>query len=120
MDVSKVRPCGPWVLVKMDLPEKTTKGGIYVPDGNLLERLGRATGIVLAHGPGFYLNGKKAKKRHAPVGVEVGETVFFRGHLGSANKPFGLLDRQHCLLHGQDIEGILEEGDLDLALPYDN
>ena len=120
MDISKVRPFGPWVLVKMDLPDKVTKGGIYVPDGNLLERLGHAVGEVLAVGQGYVTDGKKAKAKFHPVGVEKGDRVVFRGHLGSANKPFGLLDREHCLIHGRDLIGILEEGELEPALPYDN
>lgn len=120
MDIPKLRPQGPWVLVKMDLPEKMTKGGLYVPDGNLLERLGHIAGEVLDHGEGFITDGKKAKSRHYPVGVEPGDKVIFRGHLGSANKPFGLLDREHCLIHGRDLIGILEEGELEPAMPYDN
>ena len=119
MDVSKLKPYGPWVLVKADAPVKQTDSGIYLPDGNLLERLGHATGVVLSVGQGFF-NIKGAKTKFTPLSVKPGDRVVFRGHLQEANRPAGSLDREHSLIHGRDIIGVLKEGRLEPALPYDN
>jgi co-chaperonin GroES (HSP10) len=120
MDVSKIRPFGPWVLVKVDAPMKQTDSGIYLPDGNLLERLGHATGVVLSVGQGFINKGKRAKSKFTPLSLKSGDRVVFRGHLQEANRPAGSLDREHCLIHGRDVIGVLTEGRLEPALPYDN
>jgi chaperonin GroES len=119
MDVSRLKPTGQWVLVKVDQADRVSKGGIIMPDGNILERLGHASGRVMNYGPGRLNPGKRAKTQHTPVDVKVGDTVVFRGHMQHANRP-SILDREHCLIHETDIYGVLEEGHLEPALPYDN
>ena len=64
MDVEKLKPIGPWVLVKVDPPERKTEGGLYLQEGNLEERKGSATGTVLAAGAG-----KDMKKGRAEMPV---------------------------------------------------
>jgi co-chaperonin GroES (HSP10) len=91
--------------------------GIYVPDGNLLERLGHVVAKVLSAGKGYY---QRVGKREVFVPNEVspGDRVVFRGHLKNANM---VGHEGYCFLHARDLIGILEdETVLDLALPYDN
>jgi len=120
IDIDKIKPYGPWVLVKVEETMKVTDSGIYLPDGNLLERLGHSIGTVLAVGQGHLNKSPKAKTKYTPTGVKVGDRVIFRGHLQEANRPGGVMDRDHSLIHSQDLIGILEEGRLEPALPYDN
>ena len=120
MDVTKIKPYGPWVLIKVEETMKVTDSGIYLPDGNLFERLGHSIGVVLACGQGYLNKGRKAKAKYTPLGVQVGDRVIFRGHLQEANRPGGVLDREHTLIHAQDLIGVLNEGKLEPALPYDN
>ena len=89
-----------------------------MPDGNLVERLGYASGTVVRRGEGFPTKGKRAIAKYSPIGVEPGERVVFRGFLQEANRPGGVIDREHCLIHAQDILGVLEEGDLTPSLPH--
>lgn len=106
MDIEKIRPFGPWILVKVDEPEKVTKSGIYLPDGNLDERLGHTTGTVLRLGNGV----RNARTgQWLPYDLEVGDKIIFRGFLKEANRPGGVLDREHSLIHIQDVIGKLTD-----------
>jgi co-chaperonin GroES (HSP10) len=104
MDVSKIQAQGPWVLVKVDDPPKKSKAGIYLPVGNLEERLGHITGTVLSVGPGH--RGKGGSR--IPTDINVGDKVLFRGYLQEANRPGGVIDREHCLINIDDIVGVVE------------
>lgn len=117
MDVDRVRANGPWVLVKPEDPKKQVGSGLYVPDGNLCERLGHTVGKVVSVGKGYYeeVNGKT--KFIAPE-IFPGDRVVFRGHLKEANK---LGTSGLCFMHMRDLIGVLVgDAELDLALPYDN
>ncbi len=117
MDISRVRAHGPWVLVEPEAPKKQTDSGLYVPDGNLYERLGHTVGRVVSVGKGYYEE-VQGKTRFIEPGISPGDRVVFRGHLKEANK-FG--DSNHCFMHMRDLIGVLdEEAEMDLALPYDN
>jgi co-chaperonin GroES (HSP10) len=118
VDVTKVRAVGPWVLIKPEPPKKTSKGGIYLPDGNLLERLGHLVGTVISASSGYWETPRgKTKMVYVPMEIEPGDRVVFRGHLQEAH----LLGKDHCFLHIKDLVGVLEDGaELDLALPHDN
>ena len=109
--MANLRPMGPWVLVKVNPFTEKTKGGIYLPDGNAEERVGYRTGKVLAVGPGYYNEGKKATKaKYLPLDLEVGETVAFRGFLHDVNKNHqGLDDPDQSLIHANDIVGVVIE-----------
>jgi co-chaperonin GroES (HSP10) len=104
-DISKVRPIGRWVLIKVDPPPEKTKSGLYLPQGNLQERLGYKTGVILAVGSG--LVGKKGKITPFPFGVK--DRVYFRGFLAELHNPGGMLDKEHCIIAGEDIYGIVED-----------
>jgi co-chaperonin GroES (HSP10) len=107
MDITKVKPKGPWILVKVDPPEEK-RGSLFLPQGNLEERLGSSTGTVLAVGDGTFTPEKVFKKtgrKYNPIDLEVGARVMFRGFLQEANRPGGILDREHCLLHANDVIG---------------
>jgi co-chaperonin GroES (HSP10) len=119
IDPTKVRPRGPWVLVKTEeAPEKI--GSIYVPDGNLLERLGHRSAVVLSVSKGYYERSEKTgKEKFIRHDIQKGDRVVFRGHLKDANTH--ALPKNHCLIHVNDLIGVLEAGaGLDMALPYDN
>lgn len=108
MDITKLRPKGPWVLVKVeDPPEKI--GSLFVPQGNLEQRVGHSTGVVLRVGDG-YPNSKKgiAKtgKKYMPSELKEGDRIIFRGYLQEANRPQEF-DKEHCLLHLDDIVGVI-------------
>jgi co-chaperonin GroES (HSP10) len=122
MDVSKIKPMGPWILVKMESPPDQTEGGVYLPQGNLMERLGYSVGLVLAAGPGEFNQGKAAvSAKYKPIGVSSGDRVVFRGYLQEANRPGGVIDREHSLIHVSDVIGVLlDDARLEPALPYDN
>ena len=107
MNISKLKPQGPWILVKVDPPEEISMGGLYMPQGNLEERLGNATGRVVALGQGKRTKDKvykRTNKKYEPIDLELGSKIAFRGHLQEANKP-SYLDSDHCLIHVDDVIG---------------
>ncbi len=107
-DVSKIRPKGPWVLVKVDKPFEKS-GPLFLPQGNLQERVGHATATVLRVGDG-YPNSTKGIRitgmKYLPSELKKGDRILFRGFLQEANRP-QQFDREHCFLHLGDILGIL-------------
>jgi co-chaperonin GroES (HSP10) len=73
-DWKKYRPLNDWVLVKDDKRPSETKGGIVLPDQQLLaERVMEGTGTVLKVG--------HLVKEKLGVSLEPGERVCFRGFL---------------------------------------
>jgi len=116
MDESTIKANGPWILVRPEPPKKK-HGVLYIPDGNLMERLGHIVGHVVSAGKGYW---EKVKLKEVFVHCEVkpGDRVVFRGHLKEANR---VGHEGLCFLHIKDLIGTIEEGtELDLALPYDN
>lgn len=114
--MAELKAFGAWVLVEPEAPPKK-KGSLYVPDGNMMERLGHTVGRVLSAGKGYWDKDEKGKKdKFHPMEVKPGDRVVFRGHLKEANT----VDAG-CFVHMKDLILILEDGvELDLALPYDN
>ena len=112
------KPMVPWVLVKPEAAQKVTAGGLYLPEGNLLERLGHLVAVVVSAGPGYWDKPEgKTKKVFVRSYVNPGDRVVFRGHLQDANK----VGREHCFMHIRDLIGVLEgDAELELALPYGN
>lgn len=107
MDPTKFKATGPWVLVRADKPDSRTPGGLYLPDGNMPQRLGHLTGTVLSVGPGEFAKGKEARKyKYIPHDLKVGDKVMFRGFLKEANQPFD--DKDLCLIHINDVVGVAE------------
>jgi len=117
-DISRVKANGPWVLVKPEEPKKVTKSGLYLPDGNLLERLGHLVGVVVSASSGYWEKPKgKTKEVFIHMEIKPGDRVVFRGHLQDAHR----LGQDHCFVHIKDLVGVLDEStELDLALPHDN
>jgi co-chaperonin GroES (HSP10) len=105
MDVSKIRAIGGWALLRVKLPPEKSKGGLFIPQGNLEERLGHATAVVLSVGDGYY------DKKNRPVRPEfsVGDEIMFRGYMQELQRPGGFLDREHCFIRIEDIELVLED-----------
>lgn len=109
MDITKLKPKGPWLLVKVDPPEEK-RGSIYLPQGNLEDRLGNATGTVLAVGDGELTSDKifrRTGRKYDAIDLSVGARIMFRGFLQEANRPGGILDKEHCLIHIKDVIGEL-------------
>ena len=107
MSGRSVRPMGPWILIKAD-PPPTMRGSLYLPQGNMDERLGNATGVVLAVGQGKRSTAKQYKRtglKYQPIDLEPGMAVMFRGFLQESNRPGGQLDTEHSLIHMDDIIG---------------
>jgi co-chaperonin GroES (HSP10) len=105
IDASSIQAYGQWVLLKVIPPPTMSKGGLYLPAGNLEERLGHQTGFVMSFGVG-----RQTKKGDCiPIGVKRGDKVVFRGYLKGANRPGGQLDKEHCLIHMDDIVGTVED-----------
>jgi co-chaperonin GroES (HSP10) len=119
MEPGKIKATGQWVVLKVDPPEKVSKGGIILVDDSVMATIGHATGVVIRKGGGRRNWGKGCENTFTPVDVELGERVVFRGHKQNAHRP-SFLDKEHCIIHEDDIYGVLEEGQLELAMPYDN
>lgn len=100
-----VRPIGPWVLLKPDPPQRKSKGGLYLPEGNMEERLGHGAGTVLAVGSGKLDD----KGKRVPPGISEGDRVMFRGYLKELHQPGGQFDKDQCLIHIDDIVATLGE-----------
>ena len=102
-----IKPFGPWVLVRPDPPETQYKGVIYMPQGNVEERLSMASGVVEAVGQGDF-NPKRREPKFIPLDIEPGQRIVFRGHIQEANR----VDRESCLIHVKDIVGEVVDGKL--------
>lgn len=111
-----IKPYGPWLLITPDPPETQYKGLIFMPDGNVEQRLSYASGMVKAVGPGELNTKKRAKTKYIPHDVLPGQRVVFRGHLSEVNLVEGTKD---CLIHIRDIIGELIEGTVTPFRPYD-
>jgi co-chaperonin GroES (HSP10) len=117
-DVTKLRANGPWVLIEVEAPSRKTDSGLYLPEGNLYERIGYSVGKVLSAGKGYRetLPGKTNEKFIATE-LTPGDRVLFRGHMKDANR----VGARCCFMHIRDLLGVLGEGaELEFALPYDN
>jgi len=110
---STIKAHGPWVLIKVDPHPETSKGGIYLPQGNMEEVKGHSTGEVLSVGPGYFnksLKGSAPKEKFCPLDLRVGDRVMFRGYLHDVNKYHQDIEGlEHSLVHCDNIEGVLEK-----------
>ncbi|HHO69926.1 MAG TPA: co-chaperone GroES [Halothiobacillus sp.] len=95
----KIRPLRDRVLVKRVEEERTTAGGIVLPD-SAAEKPNR--GEVIAVGPGK--SNDKGEVR--PISVKVGDIVLFSQYAGSKIK----VDGEELLMMGEDdILGVIED-----------
>ncbi len=89
-----LKPCGDRVLVKPNVEEERTAGGILLPD-TAKER--PQWGEVVAVGPGKW---DESGKTRVPMDVKVGDKVVFAKYGGTEVKLDGV---EHLILRESDI-----------------
>ncbi len=94
----KIRPLNDRVIVKRLEDERTTAGGIVIPD-SAAEKPAR--GEVLAVGTGKILDNGQVR----PLSVKVGETVLFGKYAGTQEKVDG---QEILVMREDDIIAVLE------------
>jgi chaperonin GroES len=94
----KLRPLHDFVLIRREKAPEMSAGGLFMPQQ---AKETSRTGEVLATGPGRFLeNGTRL-----PVGVEVGQVVYFRERVG---QEVSLNGEVLYLIREFDIEGVVE------------
>jgi chaperonin GroES len=94
----KIRPLQDRVIVKRMEEERTSEGGIYLPD-SATEKPSR--GEVIAAGPGKYDNGKLQE-----LALKVGDKVLFGKYSGTEVKVDG---EELVVMREEDVMGVIEE-----------
>ncbi|MBI4006624.1 MAG: co-chaperone GroES [Gammaproteobacteria bacterium] len=95
----KIRPLQDRVIVKRMEEERTSAGGIVIPDSATEKPI---QGKVIAVGPGKILdNGEKR-----PVDLKVGEKVLFSKYSGTEVK---IDDEEYLVMREDDILGVIEK-----------
>ncbi len=93
-----IRPLQDRVIVKRMEEERTSSGGIVIPDSAAEKPI---RGEVIAVGPGKVQdNGKKL-----PVDLKVGDTVLFGKYSGTEVK---IDDEEYVVMREDDILGVIE------------
>ena len=94
----KIRPLQDRVIIKRMEEERTSAGGIVIPDSATEKPI---RGEVIAVGPGKILdNGEKR-----PVDLKVGDTVLFGKYSGTEVK---INDEELLVMREDDILGVIE------------
>jgi chaperonin GroES len=94
----KIRPLQDRVVIKRLEEERTSAGGIVIPDTAAEKPI---RGKVIAVGPGKVLdNGQKR-----PVDVKVGDTVLFGKYSGTEVK---INNEEYLVIREDDIMGVFE------------
>jgi chaperonin GroES len=94
----KIRPLQDRVIVKRMEEERTSAGGIVIPDSAAEKPI---RGEVIAVGPGKVQdNGKKL-----PVDLKVGDKVLFSKYSGTEVK---IDDEEYLVMREDDILGVIE------------
>lgn len=94
----KIRPLHDRVVVRRLEEERTSAGGIVIPD-TAAEKPSR--GEVIAVGPGKLLENGQVR----PLGLKVGDTVLFGKYAGNEVKLSG---KEYIVMREDDIMGIIE------------
>ncbi|MFA4818358.1 MAG: co-chaperone GroES [Patescibacteria group bacterium] len=95
----KLKPLGDHLVVKVNQEDKTTKGGILLPD--TVDKEKQETGEVIAVGPGKLMdNGNRAAME-----VKVGDKILFKKY---ALDEFKLDDEEFGTLQLSDVIAIVE------------
>jgi co-chaperonin GroES (HSP10) len=108
----QIRAFGEHLLVEVEDPPEQSKGGVFLPQGNLEERLGYVIGKVLSVGQGKFNKGKAAVKsgKFTPHDVQVGDRVMLRGYLHGVVRYYQPIDGlKHSLIHIDWVEGVLKD-----------
>ena len=94
----KIRPLQDRVVIKRMEEERTSAGGIVIPDTAAEKPI---RGKVIAVGPGKVLdNGQKR-----PIDVKVGDTVLFGKYSGTEVK---INNEEYLVIREDDIMGVFE------------
>lgn len=93
-----IRPLHDRVVVRRLEEERTSAGGIVIPD-TAAEKPSR--GEVIAVGPGKLLDNGQVR----PLGVKVGDHVLFGKYAGSEVKLSG---KEYIVMREDDIMGVIE------------
>jgi len=93
-----IRPLHDRVVVRRMEEERTSPGGIVLPDGATEKPV---QGEVLAVGNGKILSSGETR----PVDVKVGDTVLFGKYSGTEVKLDG---DDYLMMRGEDIMGVIE------------
>ncbi len=95
----KIRPLQDRVIVKRMEEERTSAGGIVIPDSATEKPI---QGKVIAVGPGKILeNGERR-----PVDVKTGEKILFGKYSGTEVK---IDDEEYLVMREEDIMGVIEK-----------
>jgi chaperonin GroES len=94
----KLRPLGSRVIVRPEVVEEKSKGGVYIPDTVTKER--PQIGIVVAVG-----DGKNDKGEKIPMEVKVDNKIIFSKYAGTEIK---VGDQDQLILAENDILAIVE------------
>jgi len=107
MDLSKLRPLGDRVIVKVDDAEDKSAGGIIIPD-NAKEPLTR--GVIIAVGPGKRGDDGRPQwsRRRGEPRVKVGERVIFGKYAGSEIHGTDQRER-HMMLTEDDLLAAVDD-----------
>jgi chaperonin GroES len=94
-----IRPLSDRVIVKRMEEERTSAGGIVIPDSAAEKPI---RGEVIAVGPGKIL--ENSDKRQ-PIDLKVGDTVLFGKYSGTEVK---IDDDEYLVMREDDIMGVIE------------
>lgn len=111
-----IKPCGYYVLVKMEKVEQTTKSGIIIatPEQNKREQNGHYRGRLIAFGPTAYhgyagCDGDTPEERASQWGVQLGDVVRFQRYDGTIEDDIDDDDNLYRYVQDGMIIGIKED-----------
>ncbi|OGT77228.1 MAG: co-chaperone GroES [Gammaproteobacteria bacterium RIFCSPLOWO2_02_FULL_47_50] len=93
----KIRPLQDRVIIKRTEEERTSSGGIVIPDSAAEKPI---KGKVIAVGPGKILDNGERR----PVDLKVGDTVLFGKYSGTEVK---MNDEEYLVMREDDIMGVI-------------
>ncbi|MBM2830283.1 MAG: Co-chaperonin GroES [Gammaproteobacteria bacterium] len=99
MKPMKIRPLQDRVIVRRMEEERTSAGGIVIPDSAAEKPI---QGKVIAVGPGKILDNGDRR----PVDVKVGDKVLFAKYSGTEVK---INDEEYLVMREEDIMGVIEK-----------
>lgn len=97
MKAMKIRPLQDRVIIKRMEEERTSSGGIVIPDSAAEKPI---KGKVIAVGPGKILDNGERR----PVDLKVGDTVLFGKYSGTEVK---MNDEEYLVMREDDIMGVI-------------
>lgn len=85
---TNLKPCGYYVLIRMEPVAKTSSGGIYMqtPEQLKREKVGNSVGTILEFGPAAFKGLSNGVNEPEQWGVSVGDKVEFTSYDGKQPK----------------------------------